>query len=117
MRYEVETVDAHVLNADYRFGAPPKMVDLHAPTDGVRMMVHVTTTGTVYFGTGRTAVASTSTGSSSSSTGGASQSTDYWEKQQFRDTFILVPNWDLLEKVGTRHGRKFLAISQNYRAN
>lgn len=119
VRYDAETLDAHVLNADYRFAAPPQLLDLHAPTDGVRMMLHVTVTGTVYFGTGRAPVSS-STSSASSSSGGGSSSTqgaDYWEKQQFRDTFILVPNWDALEKVGTRLGRKFLVISHNYRAS
>ncbi|KAK3904305.1 hypothetical protein C8A05DRAFT_31933 [Staphylotrichum tortipilum] len=115
VRYEVETLDAHVLNADYRFAAPQKMIDLHAPTDGVRMMLHVTTTGTVYFGTGRSAITTSST--SSGAGGSGSQGADYWEKQEFRDTFILVPNWDMLEKVGTRHGRKYLAISHNYRAS
>jgi NTF2-related export protein 1/2 len=99
VRYEVEGYSVHVINADYQFGAPQKMVDLHSPTDGVRMMMTLSVSGTVYFGTGR------------------NKGDDYWEKQHFYDRFILVPNWDVLERPGTRHGRKYLVISHNYRAN
>lgn len=99
VRYEVEGYDVHVVNADYRFGAPQKMLDLHSPTDGVRIMMSVSVFGTVYFGTGR------------------NKGDDYWEKRDFYDKFILVPNWDVIEKPGARHGRKYLIISHNYRAN
>ena len=99
VRYDVDTLNVHVINADYRFGAPQKMLDLHSPTDGVRMMMLVRASGTVYFGTGR------------------NKGDDYWEKQDFHDTFILVPNWEVLEKPGNKYGRKYLAISHNYRAN
>ncbi|KAG7288883.1 hypothetical protein NEMBOFW57_005243 [Staphylotrichum longicolle] len=99
VRYEVETYNVHVINADYRFGAPQKMVDLHSPTDGVRMMMVLAVGGTVYFGTGR------------------NKGDEYWEKQHFSDTFILVPNWDVLEKPGAKYGRKYLAMSHNYRTS
>ncbi|KAL1838611.1 hypothetical protein VTJ49DRAFT_2479 [Mycothermus thermophilus] len=99
VRYEVETLIAHVINPDYRFGAPASLLDKYSPTDGVRLMLSVLITGTVYFGTGR------------------EKGDEYWEKQTFSDSFILVPNWDLLERApGKQHGRKYLVISHNYRA-
>lgn len=75
------------------------MLELNAPTDGVRMMMVLSVSGLVLFGTGR------------------SKADDYWEKQSFHDRFILVPNWDVLEKPGARYGRKYLISSHNYRAN
>ncbi|KAK4127784.1 hypothetical protein N657DRAFT_565700 [Parathielavia appendiculata] len=99
VRYEVEAYDVHVINADYRFGAPQKMLDLHSPTDGMRMMMALSVMGTVYFGTGR------------------NKDDDYWEKQSFHDRFILVPNWDSLERPAARGGRRYLVVSHNYRAN
>ncbi|KAH6626224.1 hypothetical protein B0J18DRAFT_489129 [Chaetomium sp. MPI-SDFR-AT-0129] len=99
VRYDVESFDVHVINADYRFGASAKMLEQNAPTDGVRMMMVLTVAGSVLFGTGR------------------SKAEDYWEKQSFHDRFILVPNWDVLEKPGARYGRKYLISSHNYRAN
>lgn len=97
VRYRVEAYDVHVVNSDYRFAAPPRLLEKHSPTDGVRMMLALSASGTVYFGAGKT-------------------DDDYLLKQHFQDSFILVPNWDLLEKPGVRHGRRYLIISHNYRA-
>jgi NTF2-related export protein 1/2 len=99
VRYDVETLLVHVINADYRFACPQKLLDTYAATAGVRMMLSVLVTGSVYFGTGR------------------EKGDEYWEKQTFSDSFVLVPNWDLLERPPTKqHGRKYLIISHNYRA-
>ncbi|KAK3308803.1 uncharacterized protein B0T15DRAFT_525346 [Chaetomium strumarium] len=99
VRYDVEGYNCHVINGDYRFAAPQKMLDLHSPTDGVRIMFLVRVHGTVYFGTGR------NTGD------------EYFTKQDFYDLFILVPNWDILARPGAKAGRRYLVISQIYRAN
>nr|4X2H_B Chain B, Sac3N peptide bound to Mex67:Mtr2 [Thermochaetoides thermophila DSM 1495]4X2M_A Chain A, Mtr2 [Thermochaetoides thermophila DSM 1495]4X2M_B Chain B, Mtr2 [Thermochaetoides thermophila DSM 1495]4X2O_B Chain B, Sac3N peptide bound to Mex67:Mtr2 [Thermochaetoides thermophila DSM 1495] len=98
VRYDVDCFDVHVINADYRFAAPQRMIEQHAPTDGVRMMMALTVSGSVYFGA-------------------SPRSTDdYVIKQHFNDVFILVPNWDVLEKPGARSGRKYLIASHKYRA-
>ncbi|AEO62680.1 uncharacterized protein THITE_108034 [Thermothielavioides terrestris NRRL 8126] len=97
VRYDVEVFNCHVINPDYRFAAPQKMLDLHAPTDGVRMMMMLTVGGTVYFGTGR------------------NKGDGYFAKERFQDVFILVPNWDVLGKPGAKVGRKYLVASQIYR--
>ncbi|KAL2132323.1 hypothetical protein VTI74DRAFT_3959 [Chaetomium olivicolor] len=99
VRYDVRGYDVHVINADYRFGAPQKMLDIHSPTDGVRMMMMLTVSGTVYFGTGR------------------NKGDEYFTKQKFQDVFILVPNWDVLERPGAKVGRKYLVVSHIYRAD
>ncbi|KAK4137468.1 hypothetical protein BT67DRAFT_438734 [Trichocladium antarcticum] len=98
VRYEVQCYDVHVINSDYRFAAPPKLVDIHAPTDGVRMMLMLSVSGSVYFGAS------------------SKSNDDYALKQHFNDVFILVPNWDVLEKPGAKFGRKYLVASHTYRA-
>jgi NTF2-related export protein 1/2 len=98
VHYVVEGYDVHVINSDYRFAAPQKMLDIHGPSDGVRMMMMLTVTGSVYFGANK------------------KDNEDYTLKQHFHDVFILVPNWEILERPGARYGRKYLVASHNYRA-
>ncbi|KAL2262704.1 hypothetical protein VTK26DRAFT_355 [Humicola hyalothermophila] len=98
VRYDVECFDVHVINSDYRFGAPQRMLDIHAPGDGVRMMMMLTVSGSVYFCASPTS------------------KDDYMLKQHFNDVFILVPNWDQLEKPAAKAGKKYLIASHTYRA-
>lgn len=95
--YVVDTFDAHVINADYRFGATQNLIDIHGPNDGVRMMIMVNVSGTVYFGVSKRS------------------NEEYSVKQHFNDVFILVPNWDSLAKQ-SKYGKRFLIASQTYRA-
>ncbi|KAK0739642.1 hypothetical protein B0T21DRAFT_346936 [Apiosordaria backusii] len=97
VRYLVDTYDTHVINADYRFGATQNLIDLHGVNDGVRMMIMINVSGTVYFGVSM------------------GNYDEYAVKQHFNDVFILVPNWDTLGK-GSKYGKKFLIASQTYRA-
>jgi NTF2-related export protein 1/2 len=98
VRYEVECYDVHVINSDYRFAAPQKLIDIHAPNDGVRMMMMLTVSGSIYFGAS------------------SKSNEDYAIKQHFNDVFILIPNWDIIEKPGAKFGRKYLVASHTYRA-
>jgi len=89
----------HVLNPDYRFAAPPEIqngTDAKAMTrtEHARIMMMVTASGTVTFGTDdRHAL-----------------------KQHFNDVFILVPNWDVVARPGSRNNRRYLIASHTYRA-
>ncbi|KAL2023873.1 hypothetical protein VTK56DRAFT_650 [Thermocarpiscus australiensis] len=101
VRYEVQSYDVHVINNDYRFGAPQKLLDAHGPHDGVRMMMLLTVSGTVYFGVDKS----------------DRHVDNYAYKQHFNDVFILVPDWDLLARPGPKHERrKYLIASHTYRA-
>ncbi|KAK0613383.1 hypothetical protein B0T14DRAFT_526137 [Immersiella caudata] len=97
VRYEVESYDMHVINPDYRFAAPPALLvpDTSKPDlgAGIRLMMMLTVSGTVYFTSDRDGL-----------------------KQHFNDVFILVPNWDVLAKHGSRAARKLLIASHSYRA-
>ncbi|KAK1754526.1 hypothetical protein QBC47DRAFT_384152 [Echria macrotheca] len=95
-RYEVEAWDVHVINADYRFGAPSALLvpDPTKPDHGasLRQMLMVTVSGTLHLGD------------------------DDKLKQHFNDVFILVPNWDVLVKYGAKGHKRVLVQSQTYRA-
>ncbi|KAK3378421.1 hypothetical protein B0H63DRAFT_247019 [Podospora didyma] len=106
VHYIVESYDVHVINPDYRFAAP---ADLLPPTsglesqrarenkrlEGVRIVMMLTVSGTVHFGT---------------------DAKDPVLKQHFNDVFILVPNWDVLSRAGSRATRRYLISSHTYRA-
>ncbi|KAK3684973.1 hypothetical protein B0T22DRAFT_204902 [Podospora appendiculata] len=92
VHYEVDCYDVHVINADYRAGATSTQLEkLGKP--GVRMMLMLSVSGTVTFGSG-----------------------DGATKQHLNDTFILVPNWDALSRAGSRNTRRYLVFSHTYRA-
>jgi len=96
VRYTVETCDIHILNRDYRFAAPPAMLvpDTRKPDLGAsrRMMAMLTVSGFVKLG----------------------DDGDSVKQQHFNDVFILVPNWDVFGKHGSR--KRYLITSHNYRA-
>jgi len=97
VRYEVDTFDMHVINPDYRFAAPPAVLvpDPSKPDHGagVRIMTMLTVSGTVHFTADKEGL-----------------------KQHFNDVFILVPNWDIIAKHGSRGVKRYLIASHNYRA-
>ncbi|KAK0643025.1 hypothetical protein B0T16DRAFT_429808 [Cercophora newfieldiana] len=97
--YEVESWDAHVINPDYRFAAPPALlVPDPSKSDhgaGIRIMTMLTVSGTVHFTNERDGESF---------------------KQHFNDVFILVPNWDILARHGKNAVKRYLIASHNYRA-
>ncbi|KAK3360064.1 hypothetical protein B0T25DRAFT_629288 [Lasiosphaeria hispida] len=100
VNYDVECYDVHAINPDFRFAAPPALLTdgkAHGSGEsngaGVRMMMMVSVSGTVTFGLDKDA-----------------------PKQHFSDIFILVPNWDVIAKHGSRSTRRYIVASQTYRA-
>jgi len=77
VRYVVESFNSQVLNSDYQFAASRELVDIHGKNDGVRMMLTLSVSGTVYYGVEKH----------------ARENTNYMVKKHFNDVFILVPNW------------------------
>ncbi|GJC93400.1 nuclear transport factor 2 domain-containing protein [Colletotrichum higginsianum] len=82
VRYEIESLDAHVINNDFSLGCPEHLLR------GTRRV-----TGRVFYGKGRDAPAKT-----------------------FNEVFVLVPNWDTFGKNPPRGARRWLIMSQNFRA-
>ncbi|KAK1827869.1 hypothetical protein QBC39DRAFT_290517 [Podospora conica] len=98
VRHDVVAYDAHVLNPDYRFAAPPELLAPSTGTKsahGVRIMILVTVSGTLVLGADH----------------------KHQEKRHFSENFILVPNWDAIARHGSRTVRRFLIASDQYRCD
>ncbi|KAK0383712.1 hypothetical protein NLU13_9623 [Sarocladium strictum] len=94
VRYDVESLDAQVMNPSFQYGAPEAVQNNpQAEKNGQRMSIVVMVTGKVQFGKSREA-----------------------PQKMFNETFVLVPNWDALKKNPPRGIRKWLIMSQNFRA-
>lgn len=94
VRYDVESLDAQVINPSSAYGAPDKVYDeAKVERNGGRMSIVVTAVGTVRFGRDRDA-----------------------PKSMFNETFVLVPNLDSMAKNPPRDARRWLVMSQNFRA-
>lgn len=92
--YEVESLDAHVINPLFQLGAPETVHDnSKVERNGGRMSVAVTIMGRVRFGKGKEA-----------------------PQKMFNETFVLVPNWDALARNPPRGLKRWLIMSQNFRA-
>lgn len=94
VRYEIESIDTHVMNPSFQYGAPENIHNqAKVEKDGGRMSIVVTTIGKVQFGKGRDA-----------------------PQKMFNETFVLVPNWDAMARNPPRGLKKWLVMSQNFRA-
>ncbi|KHN95599.1 Nuclear transport factor 2 domain containing protein [Metarhizium album ARSEF 1941] len=94
VRYEIESLDAHVINPSSQYGAPEHIHDNNrVEKNGGRMTIVVTTMGRVQFGKGREA-----------------------PRKMFNETFVLVPNWDSMARNPPRGIKRWLIMSQNFRA-
>ncbi|KAF4977679.1 hypothetical protein FZEAL_5819 [Fusarium zealandicum] len=92
--YEIESFDAHVLNPLFTMGAPEHVYDnAKTETNGGRMSIIVTVMGKVQYGKGREA-----------------------PQNMFNETFVLVPNWESMVKNAPRGVKRWLIMSQNFRA-
>ncbi|POR38104.1 Uncharacterized protein TPAR_01698 [Tolypocladium paradoxum] len=94
VHYEIESLDAHVINPSSAYGAPENVHDNpKVEKSGGRMSIVVTTMGKVQFGKGREA-----------------------PQKMFNETFVLVPNWDAMARNPPRGAKRWLIMSQNFRA-
>ncbi|KAM5344821.1 hypothetical protein ACJ41O_010683 [Fusarium nematophilum] len=94
VHYDIESFDAHVMNLSFGMGAPENVYDA-AKTEkgGSRMSIVVTVMGKVQYGKGREA-----------------------PQKMFNETFVLVPNWEAMVKNPPRGAKRWLIMSQNFRA-
>ncbi|KAK4162787.1 hypothetical protein QBC43DRAFT_320989, partial [Cladorrhinum sp. PSN259] len=103
VRYVVESFDASVVNGDYRFAAPPNLIETHGKNDGVRLMISLTVSGTVFYGVDKH----------------SRDNANYMVKKHFNDVFILVPNWDVIGRNSKNKaiaGRRYIVASHTHRA-
>jgi len=103
VRYEVDGWDVHVLNPDFAIGCPDNLLQRYAEEKTVgkhfsrgyfeRVSLLLQVTGTIIFGGG-----------------------DKDVKKVFNDVLVLVPNWDTHVKNPSRNAKRWLILSQNFRA-
>ncbi|KAF4471903.1 Nuclear transport factor 2 domain containing [Fusarium albosuccineum] len=92
--YDTESFDVHVVNPSFAIGAPENIYDgAKVQKSGGQMSISVTVMGRVRFGKGK----------------------DVPEKM-FNETFVLVPNWESMTKNPPRGIKRWLIMSQNFRA-
>ncbi|KAK1655203.1 nuclear transport factor 2 domain-containing protein [Colletotrichum phormii] len=91
VHHEVESLDAHVVNSDFSLGCPEHLQK--GDEKGAKCSIMAQVTGRVHYGRGRDAPAKT-----------------------FNEVFVLVPNWDTFGKNPPRGVRRWLIMSQNFRA-
>ena len=92
VQYEIEAFDAHVLNPDFNVAAPPGILEVKN-AKGAKCSILTQVTGRVRYGVGRDAPMKT-----------------------FNETFVLVPNWDAFGKNAPKGMRRWVIMSQNFRA-
>jgi len=115
VRYAVDNWDVHVVNPEFNIGCPPALLQQlqqlqqqqngngggggsSKASAGDRFMLSVMVSGTVLFGSG-----------GADKDGAALRKTFY-------ETFVLVPNWDVLAKrPPPARAPRYLILSQNYR--
>ena len=94
VHYEVESLDTHVLNPSFQINAPEHIYDGNkVERNGGRMSMAVVIMGKVQYGKGRDA-----------------------PQKMFNETFVLVPNWDSMGRNPPRGLKRWLIMSQNFRA-
>lgn len=92
--YEAESFDVHVVNPSFAFNAPEHINDAdRAERSGRRLSAVVTVMGRITYGRGREA-----------------------PRKMFTENFVLVPNWEALQKNPPRGIKQWLIMSQNFRA-
>ncbi|KAI5461638.1 nuclear transport factor 2 domain-containing protein [Mariannaea sp. PMI_226] len=94
VHYEIESFDAHVMNPSFQLGAPENVYDgAKVEKNGGRMSIAVTIMGRVKYGKDREA-----------------------PQKMFNETFVLVPNWESMVRNAPRGLKRWLIMSQNFRA-
>ncbi|TLD24915.1 hypothetical protein PspLS_05752 [Pyricularia sp. CBS 133598] len=101
VKYDVEGFDAHVLNANFVVAMPENLRPAQQAGRTSRdradrdhkISIMVMVNGAVQFGADRSA-----------------------PRRPFTEVFVLVPNWDSMGPKAQRGAKRFLILSQNYRA-
>lgn len=94
VHYDAESFDVHVVNPSFQYNAPEHIHDPErAEKSGRKMSAVVTVLGKVQYGKGREA-----------------------PRKMFTENFVLVPNWDAMQKNPPRGIKQWLIMSQNFRA-
>lgn len=94
VQYEIESFDAHIMNPSFKYGAPENIYDgAKVEKSGGRMSIVVTVMGRVKYGKDREAL-----------------------QKMFNETFVLAPNWESMVRNPPRGLKRWLIISQNFRA-
>ncbi|KAI0011070.1 hypothetical protein F4779DRAFT_253999 [Xylariaceae sp. FL0662B] len=101
--YDIRSFDAQPVNPSYAAGAPERN-----PTDarkGERLSVAVQVSGAVHYGRGH--------GDATTTT---ATDPDINTTRPFNEAFLLVPHWEAWARNAPRGLRRWVIVSQNFRA-
>ncbi|KAI8630174.1 nuclear transport factor 2 domain-containing protein [Xylariaceae sp. FL1651] len=141
--YDVASFDAHPVNPNYGLGCPDALSLAAAADDGVggaaggrgrasksikdgdRLSFTVQVSGTVRYGkAGEGAAAAAAAGPTAGSAGGpevaaaaTAAAADAPIEKAFNESWLLVPHWEALGRNAARGLRKWVVVSQNFRAS
>lgn len=96
VKYDIEGFDAHVLNPNFLVACPPDVLaqqQQQSRNRDAKVSIMAMVNGAVQFGTDKDA-----------------------PRRPFTEVFVLVPNWESMGPKAPRNAKRFLVLSQNYRA-
>ncbi|KAI3322997.1 nuclear transport factor 2 domain-containing protein [Xylariaceae sp. AK1471] len=121
--YEIASFDAHPVNANYALGCPEALsvaADGGVPgrgkvaksiKDGDRVSFAVQVSGTIRYGKPGEVAAGSAEGA-----GGEATAEGVPVEKAFNESWLLVPHWEALGRNAARGLRKWVVVSQNFRA-
>ncbi|OTA67864.1 hypothetical protein K449DRAFT_419582 [Hypoxylon sp. EC38] len=143
--YDVGSFDAHPVNPHYRAGEPDDNINININSNnhlggggggaataaaatvrnGDRMSFAVQVSGTIRYGRGHNATGEDSSsnkggansfGGGGVAAGGDAKPEDAVQEKDFNEAFLLVPHWEAWARNAPRGLRKWVIVSQNFRA-
>ncbi|KAI1126403.1 hypothetical protein F5Y10DRAFT_213262 [Nemania abortiva] len=129
VHYDIASFDAHPVNPNYALGCPDALSAAadgsevgggpgrgkvaKSVRDGDRVSFAVQVNGTIRYGK----PAATTTTTASSVAGGKDASAEGAPAEEaFNEAWLLVPHWEALGRNAARGLRKWVVVSQNFRA-
>lgn len=118
--YTIASFDAQPVSPNYALGCPEPL-SLSGPgagkaaksiRDGDRVSFAVQVNGTILYGKGEDVPAA----AAAAAGGAAEQQTQQEEETAFNEAWLLVPHWEALGRNAPRGLRRWVVVSQNFRA-
>ncbi|KAH9904744.1 hypothetical protein F4778DRAFT_43959 [Xylariomycetidae sp. FL2044] len=119
--YEVISWDVHPVNPDFRIGYPDSLLGGKKSGDfkGEKLSFAIQVSGTVKYGKGNVKGGETTTTTNTTTTAatdGKNGDSVGVREVAFNESWLLVPHWEAWSPKAARGLRKWVVVSQNFRA-